>query len=132
MIDLADYRWLVSSAAKGWLASDSSDPVRLITRLRKELSAERAHLVAEQIELRRRGREKFALAEQMFFTRKGLEQATDDCIAAYKGTRFSVGAQVFDLCCGTGGDLVAFCRRGPAVGVDCDDVTVLFAQANAA
>jgi len=106
---LEDYRWLVSDAAKPWLVRvrdelvDARGPtVALLSRLRKDLSTDRAHLVVEQCELRERAREKFSLAERMFFTRKGLEQATDEQVAAVKAARFPAGA-VADLCCGIGG-----------------------------
>jgi len=129
--NLDDYRWLVSSTAESWLESRGDDPLRLLSRLRKELSAERAHLVAEQIELRRRAQEKFRLADRMFFTRKGYEQATDEPIASYKAGRFPESGAITDLCCGIGGDLLAFAARGAALGVDRDEVTALFAAANA-
>src|SRR5437762_11829418 len=75
-----DYRWLVSEAAGPSLAmasevakeaprsrGPSRDVLTKITsQLRKRLTAERAHLVLEQLELRQRAREKFTLAEQMF------------------------------------------------------------------
>jgi hypothetical protein len=131
MSTVDDYRWLTSSAAEHWLAIDAGDPIRLLSRLRKDISAERAHLVAEQIDLRRRAREKFRLADRMFFTKKGLEQATDDQLAAYKACRFPASAQIADLCCGIGGDLLGFCTRGPTIGVDRDEVLSLVASANA-
>jgi hypothetical protein len=115
-LTLDDCRWLVSDAAMPWLArvrdqlADSHGPTAaLLSRLRNDLSPERAHLVVEQVELRRRAREKFALADRMFFTRKGLEQATDEQVAAVKAARFPTGA-VADLCCGIGGDTVALAR----------------------
>ncbi|HZN32933.1 MAG TPA: hypothetical protein VFB80_03910, partial [Pirellulaceae bacterium] len=75
---LDDYQWLVSDAAQPWLTRLQPELERLATpamlqRLRKDLSAERVHLVVEQVELRQRAREKFSLADRMFFTRKGLE-----------------------------------------------------------
>ena len=116
---LDDCRWLVSDAATPWLArvreelADYHGPTAgLLSRLRKDLSPERAHLVVEQVELRRRAREKFALADRMFFTRKGLEQATDEQVAMVKAARFPTGA-VADLCCGVGGDTLALARRTP-------------------
>jgi hypothetical protein len=131
---LDDYRWLVSEAAQPWLArvdeTPSAELAALVPRLRKELTAERAHLVVEQTELRRRAREKFSAAGQMFFTRQGLEQATDEVLAAYKAHRFPPGGAA-DLCCGIGGDLLALAARGPAVGVDLDPVAALLAEANA-
>jgi hypothetical protein len=132
---LDDYRWLVSEAA-AWLelARDEArrrDSVGLVVRLRKELSAERAHLVVEQVALRERAQEKFALAERMFFTRKGLEQATDERLAAYKAARFPAGQPCADLCCGIGGDLVALALRSEATGLDVDPAVRLLAESNA-
>lgn len=134
---LDDYRWLVSQAAQPWLGISHCEPVPeatvgLVSRLRKDLSVERAHLVIEQFELRRRAREKFSRAGEMFLTRKGLEQATDEQIAAYKASRFGAGESAIDLCCGIGGDLIALAHRGPSRGVDRDPVTALFAAANLA
>jgi len=131
MNNLDDYRWLVSPAAEPWLATELDNPLRLLSRLRKDLSADRAHLIADQIDLRRRAREKFRLADRMFFTRKGLEQATDDQLAAYKASRFPANEHTIDLCCGIGGDFLGFCARGPTFGVDRDEVLSLLASTNA-
>lgn len=131
--DLDDYRWLVSQSAGEWIAGaarDSDALMRQAARLRRDLSAERTHLVLEQVELRRRGREKFAEADRMFFTAKGLEQATDQWVAAYKASRFPAGEPVADLCSGIGGDLLAIARRGTAVGVERDPAIALLAEAN--
>src|SRR4051812_4817434 len=69
---IEDYQWLLSEVAKPWLALSASGAAltKLALELRKALTVERAHLVLEQIELRERAREKFSLAERMFFTRK--------------------------------------------------------------
>jgi hypothetical protein len=131
--ELDDYRWLVSDAASPWLAraAGPSEPLaRQAARLRKDLSAGRTHLVLEQADLRRRGRDKFAAAERMFFTRKGLEQATDQWVAAYKAGRFTQAQAVADLCTGIGGDLLALARRGPACGVERDPVAAFLAESN--
>src|SRR3954451_6365640 len=91
MSDLEDYRWLVSDAAIPWLAAAAEPQVQLVKfaqTLRKQFSALRTHLILEQAELRRRAKEKFARADQLFFTRQSLEQATDDRIASYKASRF--------------------------------------------
>jgi hypothetical protein len=128
-----DYRWLVCDDAVRWLDAAADDAAPLVAqtaRLRKTLGAERAHLVLEQVELRKRGLAKFRRAGRMFFTRQGLEQATDQFVAAYKAGRFPQGSPVADLCCGIGGDLVELAGRGPAVGVDRDPVTALLAEAN--
>jgi hypothetical protein len=128
---LDDYHWLTSPAAQPWLAEPPADPARWIPHLRKTLSPERAHLVVDTLELRHRARDKFRLADQMFFTRKGLEQATDEIIAAHKARRFDTGVQVSDFCCGIGGDFLALAARGPARGVDRDEALTLLAATNA-
>lgn len=127
-----DYRWLLSAAAELWLrrVEPEKDLAALAPRLRKELSAERAHLVVEQIDLRRRARDKFSRADQMFFTRKGFEQATDEPIAAYKARRFEPGQPVVDLCCGIGGDLIALAGGRMCAGVDADEICGLLAAHN--
>lgn len=128
-----DFRWLTSGDAAPWLAlagSLSDSPLECATRLRQELSAMRAALVQEQAELRRRAVRKFSAAPRMFFTARGLEQATDETIARYKASRFAVDEPVADLCCGIGGDLMALATRGPTVGVDCDTIVAHVARAN--
>ncbi|MEN6495123.1 MAG: class I SAM-dependent methyltransferase [Thermoguttaceae bacterium] len=134
--ELADYRWLLSEEGRRWIAQVAADPQTLVVqagRLRKLLSAQRTHLVLEQVELRRRAREKFGeWADRMFLARVGLEQATDRFVAEYKASRFPSDQPVADLCCGIGGDLLGLAGRGPAVGVDLDPVVALLAEANLA
>jgi hypothetical protein len=124
--------WLTGPAARPWLQLASQlhgDVLALAARLRKALSAEQTRVVIEQAELRRRGSQKFAQAAEMFFTAIGLEQASDDVVAAYKAERFSA-APVADLCCGIGGDLIALASRLPTIGVERDRLTAAFARAN--
>ncbi|HJT33201.1 MAG TPA: hypothetical protein VJ783_14250, partial [Pirellulales bacterium] len=134
MIDaLDDYRWLIGPEAERWLtelAATDGEPADYITRLRKELSATRVHLLVEQVALRRRARQKFVAADRMFFTPVGLEQATDDMVGAYKAGRYPPQETMWDLCCGIGGDLMAISARGPARGIEHDAVTALLAEAN--
>src|SRR5688500_18840355 len=120
MEDLDDYRWLIGDDAAGWLArlrDAGPATAALAARLRRDLSAGRVRLLLEQAELRRRAAAKFAAAERMFFTPLGLEQATDETVAAYKSGRFPAGPRA-DLCCGIGGDLLALAARGAATGVE--------------
>lgn len=128
-----DYAWLLGPEGAVWLArlaGEPDDPLRLATRLRRELSPARTSLVIEQLDLRRRGRAKFAAAERLFFTPLGLEQATDQHIAAYKAGRFPRQSHVADLCCGIGGDLLAFAGRGPVTALDRDRATAHLAAHN--
>jgi hypothetical protein len=133
--ELDDLRWLMSDAAAGWLqlaARSADEPLASAEHLRRELSAARTALVLEQAQLRRRARRKFSAADRMFFTARGLEQATDQRIAAYKRQRFAGRGSVADLCCGIGGDLAALSAVGPVVGVERDLATALLAAANLA
>ena len=130
---LDDYRWLTGRDGARWLgelADDRQPSVALVAGLRKELSEHRVHLLLEQAELRRRAREKFSGADRMFFTRVGLEQATDQYVAAYKASRFITDEPLADLCCGIGGDLVALAERGPVTGLDRNPVIALLAEEN--
>lgn len=132
-VELDNYHWLVSQQALPYFstANDSDRSILSLTQqLRRELSLERAHLVLEQVELRRRATEKFSQAERMFFTRQLLEQSTDEQIAEYKASRFPRASLVADLCCGIGGDLQALARRTTCFAIDKDPVALLFAERN--
>ena len=133
MDTLDDLRWLTGPVATELLCRLRDEDVRqpsMAARLRKDHSARRVHLLLEQVELRHRAKKKFTQAEQMFFTRAGLEQATDERVARYKAERFHDA--VADLCCGVGGDLVSLADRGPVVGIDKDAAAAHLAAANCA
>lgn len=133
MIPLDDYRWLLSEEGTRWVnrVTDEQLPlVSQVSRLRRELSADRVHLILEQVELRARGRSKFVDADRMFFTQVALEQSTDQYVAAYKAARYPERKPIADLCCGIGGDLLALAPRGAVIGVDRDPVVALLAEAN--
>ena len=139
--DLADYEWLTGSEAGAILEELAADKTPLhtavIARLRGRFTTNQTHLLMEQAELRRRAKAKFTQAHQMFFTRIGLEQATDEWVAHYKASRFTAqraGASppptIADLCCGIGGDLMALAANNSTIGVDRDPVIALFAAIN--
>ncbi|TWU27312.1 class I SAM-dependent methyltransferase [Bythopirellula polymerisocia] len=134
MTDSVDYHWLVSYEASRWLTEGANSGLpthRLIEKLRKSLSTSRARLVAAQVTLRAKAAEKFGpLAQEMFFTDRALQQATDLGIARYKACRFGAGKKVTDYCCGIGGDLLAIAERGLTIGLDQDPTMTLLAEAN--
>jgi hypothetical protein len=132
---LDDYRWLVSDEARRWLDRDpdpEATPLRLAAELRRHMSPPRAHLLLQQMELRRRASKtrKFPQADRMFFTPRLLEQSTSRAVASYKARRFAAAARAVDLCCGIGGDLLALAEHCSVVGVDRDDIAALLADAN--
>ena len=92
-----------------------------------------AHLILELAQIRIRAARKFANADEMFFTRRGYEQASGQLIAEYKARNFVHFDRVVDICCGIGGDLMALATRnsdGETVGVDRDPLMCLFSEQN--
>src|ERR1700689_1173003 len=71
-----------------------------------------------QQELRVAALAKFSRAEEMLFTRAGLEQASSEITSAHAAARYPADGLVADLCCGIGGNLVAVGAedRGAPVG----------------
>lgn len=113
-----------------------ADELAVATRLRREHPAELVSAALGQARLRQRAAAKFAAedAERMFFTPNGVEQSTRASVATYRAERFrAMGVRsVADLCCGIGGDAIAFARAGIRVlAVDRDPLTAAVARANA-
>ncbi len=117
-------------------ATAPADELAVATRLRREHPAELVSAALGQARLRQRAAAKFGAedAGRMFFTPDGVEQSTRSSVAAYRAERLrALGVtSVADLCCGIGGDAIAFARAGIRVlAVDRDPVTAGAARANA-
>ena len=139
MLQLTDAQWLVSDQSAQLLQDTQArfgagnEILQVVKSLRKNLSPERASLIAELAQLRIRGRRKFDSADQMFFTREALEMATDQKIAVYKAKRFQNFENVVDCCCSIGGDLCFLASRKTGcktLGIDLDPAAVLLANKN--
>ncbi len=90
--------------------------LRLGNELRRQYPADLVAAALTQQSLRVAAREKFSRADEMFFTRAGLEQASAEVVAAHSARRFaSIAGRVADLCCGIGGDLIALADAVPSV-----------------
>ena len=142
-MDLDAFRWLLTDDGQGLLAEASAaagdgsgGELALQATLRTRASAARVAAALTQVELRRRAEPKFGeLAERMYFTREGLEQATRLPVARHRAGRLKAAAteSLIDLGCGIGGDLVASAASGiTTAGVDLDPVRVAVAEANLA
>ncbi|MEU5030002.1 THUMP-like domain-containing protein [Streptomyces milbemycinicus] len=115
------------------------DPARELataTRLRRDHPADLVSAALTQARLRQRAAAKFGAddAQRMYFTPNGVEQATRASVAAYRADRFVEldVRRVADLCCGIGGDAIAFARAGiPVLAVDRDPLTCAVVRANA-
>jgi hypothetical protein len=86
---------------------DADRALALSASLRREYPAELVAAALTQQTLRVSAREKFSRANQMLFTRVGLEQASSELTARHAAARFVGSRVVADLCCGIGGNLVA-------------------------
>jgi hypothetical protein len=78
----------------------------LYTRLAKSYPAALAKAALETVLLRQKASKKFTRAQQMYFVRDALEQATHESISVYRAQRFVGQAEVLDLGCGIGGDSI--------------------------
>ena len=142
-VDLDAFAWLLTDDGQAVLAravkatgQDGYDELAVQAQLRRTTTAERVATAIGQAELRRRAVVKFGdLAQRMYFTHDGLEQATRHSVATHRAGRLqaAVTQSAIDLGCGIGGDLVAFARAGiTTAGVDLDPVRVAVARANLA
>lgn len=138
-MDLEAFRWLLTDEGQRLLAeavTAGDDSLATLTRLRRQATPEQVAVATTQATLRVRGREKFGeLADRMYFTPDGLEQATRLRVAQHRAARLAAASAqtLIDLGCGIGGDLLAASRVGIiCAGVDLDPVRVEVARANLA
>ena len=87
------------------LAEGYESELGLQKQLRKEFSSNVVRAAITQSDLRRRAAARFSRAGEMWYSPKGLEQATSEVVAAHKAGRFA--GRVYDFCCGIGADSVA-------------------------
>ncbi|MCA9042104.1 MAG: hypothetical protein KDA65_17260 [Planctomycetaceae bacterium] len=105
------------------LASSSSSELRLQAELRKEYPADLVRTAISLHELRLKGTSKYSKANEMWFDRVGLEQATPEAVAFYKAAQFAqrIGSdEIHDYCTGIGADALAIASRGPVQTYDLD------------
>ncbi len=118
-------------------AMREADPMSLGAgeRLRRRFGADDAAWALGQAVLRRRAAAKFERADEMLFTREGLEQATRRAVARWRARRLvDAGVtEVWDLGCGIGADAMAFAEAGlRVVAVEADLETAAVAAHNLA
>jgi SAM-dependent methyltransferase len=136
MMSLRDLEFLQSPAGMEQLHLAAgfdlvaSSLVRDLDALRRKLTPSQSAAVLGQAALRRRGRLKFDLAEEMLFTADGLEQASSQAVAAHSAARYAIFDRVADCCCGVGGDLLALARRTHVDAYDIDPVAIACAKHN--
>lgn len=108
-----------------------SDLLAETTRLRKRYPRDIVAAALDLALLRQRAH-KFARADQMYFTREALEQASAEVVSHYRAGRYAGYPGVADLCCGIGGDALALAGETEVVAVDLDPLRLRMAAANVA
>ena len=139
-MELNDLDFLSSDSGKEWLTTLAAQPLdqnnQLVwaTRLRQQFSAENTHALLETALLRQKAAAKFSRADQMFFTRHGLEMSSAETISAYRARRYAqLGVRhVADLCCGIGGDAIGLSGIAHVSGYDIDPLHAAMARHNTA
>ncbi len=91
-----------------------------------------ASLALTQAALRRKALAKHPDGDRLWWTAEALEQSTPRPVAVHRAARFAGHAQVLDLGCSVGGDLLPLADVAPVVGVDLDLARLLLARANLA
>jgi len=110
---------------------DELHMLRLTTRLRKDLPPDIVAAALDVALLRRKAHDKFERADEMFFTRESLEQASAEVVAEHRAHRYDSYPAVADLCCGIGGDALALAAHADVLAVDRNMLRLRMALANA-
>ncbi|MBI1344971.1 hypothetical protein GC163_01635 [bacterium] len=118
-----------SSAIFSELAEVQGTEFQVQARLRERYADDVVRAALTLAELRRKAVGKFAAADQLWFDRQGLEQATAETIATYKAQRFD--GPTWDWCCGMGSDAAALSKRVAVTAVDARPVCCLETAWNA-
>lgn len=138
-MEIADFAALLTDEGQALLAElgdyTESAALALASKLRKRHPAPLVAAAMTQARLRSRAVAKFGdAARTMYFTPDGLEQSTRRNVADLRARRYvDAGVRrVADLCCGIGGDALAFAAAGLEVlAVDRDPAVCAAAEANA-
>ena len=106
------------------------DFLRHFQRLSKQFERETARAALETAILRRKAAIKFPNADQLFFTREALEQASSHEVSRHRAKRFEGLNRAYDLGCSIGRDTMALAEVLPTVGVELDPLRAAMARQN--
>lgn len=112
------------------LSPRESDYLASFQILSRQYPPDLARCALEIAILRTEAIVKFPFAEQLYFTRPALEQASSWAVSTYRAARFSGFQRVIDLGCSIGADTMAFAKTAEVIGIDRDSQRLAYAQAN--
>lgn len=103
-----------------------------IEKLRRSWDRELIPVAIELVRARAKARGKFPNGDELWADVEGVEQATSRAVAEHKAERFRKLApeQIYDLCCGIGGDGMSLAGVAEVVAVDNDPVRAWMAERN--
>lgn len=133
-MDTARLDFLCSPHGQELLARLGRDPLTptAIFKFRQRYPGAELAAITELLDLRQHARSKFAHADQMYFDRTGLEQASSGLTANYHASRFGKFRRVADLCCGIGSDALALANLDhEIIAVDIDLLRLRLTDLNA-
>jgi hypothetical protein len=139
-LDVEVATWLVGEEGRDAVTrtaealSGGDDTLQVVSRLRRAgLDQGRAAAVVGAAEARRRARRRWPDADDLLFTRAGLEQASDPDVSAWRAGRFTDVRAVEDRAAGCGGDTLALAATGSEVtALDLDAGRLVLLRHNAA
>lgn len=130
--------WLRSPDGAALLHRLAAQPLRdrdllaTVSHLRQHYPLPYARAAVEQTLLRQRAHGKIAHADQLFFIRAALEQASSAPVAAYRARLLPPASHLADMGCGIGGDALVAAAHGHTVtAYDNDPARLTVARANA-
>jgi hypothetical protein len=135
-MELSTFRQLLSPSGQAVLRlAEELHPLEAdflthFTRLSRRHPPELARLALEVAILRQEAAEKFPFANQLFFTREALQQASAYAVSTYRCQRLRPFARLADLGCSVGSDTLALASLAPTLGIDLDGLRLAMARAN--
>ena len=135
-MDRASFQLLLTSSGQEALKAAASLEPREIDflghfeALSRQYPRDLARAALETAILRTEAQRKLPSADQMYFTRQALEQASSWAVSSYRAARFHGYDRLLDLGCSIGGDTLALAEQAPTIGIDRDPLRLAMASAN--
>jgi SAM-dependent methyltransferase len=135
-VDLPSFHLLRTSLGQEALqAAEALQPKEVdflahFSALSRRFPAEMVRPALETAVLRLEAAAKFPFADQMYFTRPALEQATAYPVASYRAKRYRAFKRAADLGCSVGSDSLALAEYCQVCGLDLDPLRLEMARAN--
>jgi hypothetical protein len=110
------------------VATSTLEDVASMAKLRKRWNRDEITVAAILVTAREKADGKLTNAKTLVSDASGVQQATSTAIAKHKANRFVGSANIVDMCCGIGSDLLAL--PSGAIGIDNDPLRCWMAQVN--